>query len=196
MYSRASGHLTAILKPDGQSLGFVAKARSRRRKRRFNLRKVRIATDIGVGALDPQDVAVGLLTPVAADKIRIITLSAAWSWADLSEATMDSLEFGVCHSDYSAAEVEESLEAAGSFDLGDKVAQEQANRLVRSIGMISNEGAAQGGGRFNEGRQTKTKLNWLLSAGDSLNVWVRNGSGVVYATGSTIVTIGNLWVKD
>ncbi len=160
------------------------------------MRKVRISSSTAIGALATLDVNSGLLTPVAADKIRLMTLDGSWSWSD--KAAIDgAMEFGVAHSDYSAAEIEECLEATGSFDLGDMVSQEQANRKVRTIGTFgSGPSTANSDAEHNDGRPVKTKLNWLLSAGDSLNVWFRNGSGTVYTTGSAITFSGNLWVKD
>ncbi len=149
-----------------------------------------------MGALASLDVNSGLLTAVVADKLRLISLICSYSWSNIAGALDDSMEFGVAHSDYSAAEIEECLESAAAIDLGDKVAQEQANRLVRSIGILTNEAGAAAGGQFNNGQPVRTKLNWLLSAGDSLNIWFRNGSGTVYATGSFIVAQGNVWVKD
>ncbi len=174
----------------------MAKKR-RRSRRRFNLRKVRVAASPPVGALATEDVITTAIVNAIADKLRLISFDATYTWVDIAAATDGGLEFGLAHSDYSAAEIEECLEAVGSIDLGDKVAQEQANRLVRVIGSFSSVSAATGQeAQFNDGRRVKTKLNWLLSAGDTLNLWMRNGSGVVYTTGSSIAAIGDLWVKD
>ncbi len=168
-----------------------------RSRRKFNLRKVRINSENAVGALATLDVASAGLTATTADKIRFISLIGSWTWSDLQQITDDAMAFGVAHSDYTAAEIEECLEATGSMDLGDKVAAEKANRLVREIGMFSSVTSAAGSGvQFNDGKPVKTKLNWLMSAGDSLVVWVRNSSSLVYVTGSSINFAGNLWVKD
>ncbi len=143
------------------------------------------------------DVIVAAITNAAADKLRFISLNASWTWADLAQITDDAMAFGVCHSAYTAAQVEEALEAVGAIDLGDKLAQEKSNRLVREIGTFSSITTAIGGSvGFADGEIVKTKLNWLMSAGDTLNVWVRNSSGVIYVTGSAIKCNGVLWVKD
>ncbi len=170
----------------------------RRAKRKFNLRRVRIANSAAVGALATLDVLGAALTPNAADKVRVISANLAWSWSDIASIADDSLEFGLAHSSYTDAQIEEALEATGSWDLGDKVAQERGNRLVRSIGVISGEGlvSSNQGAQFNDGKPVKTKLNWLLSAGDAITVWMRNASGTVYSTGSALTTVGDLWVKD
>ncbi len=172
-------------------------AKKRAKRRRFNLRKVRINSTTAVGALDTLDVTSGPITDAAADKLRFISLIASWSWSDLAASQDDALTFGVAHSDYSAAEIEECLEATGTIDLGNKVAQEQSNRLVREIGVFGNEAAATISGiPFNDGKPVRTKLNWLMSAGDTLQVWMRNASGTIYTTGSRLICSGNLWVKD
>ncbi len=166
------------------------------RKGAYGLRRVRVASVLPVGALATLDVIAGAITNAAADKIRFISLIASWSWSDMQAALDDTMEFGVAHSDYSAAEIEECLEAGGSLDLGNKVEQERANRLVRTIGILSNPAGAQSAAEFNDGKPMKTRLNWLMSAGDTLSMWARNGSGTVYTTGSDLVVSGNLYVRD
>ncbi len=168
-----------------------------RKRRRFNLRRVRINGTSGAGALAALDVATNVVSAAVTNTMRFISLDAVYSLTDLGAAIDDAFEFGVAHSDYSAAEIEEALEASGSMDLGDKVAMEQANRLVRTIGTISPAGTPAGGGKmFNDGKPVKTRLNWLMAIGDTLNVWIRNGSGVVWTSGAGISILGNLWVKD
>ncbi len=161
-------------------------------------RKVRLAASIAAGALTAGDVTFNALTAVATDSYRLLSVKNSYSWTDIQAVIDDGLEFGLAHSDYSAAEIEECLESQASIDLGDKVAQEQANWLVRSLGRISSNGVAAGGGSipFNEGRPLKTKLNWKMSTGDSLSLWIRNGSGVVWTTGSEVSVIGDFWVID
>ncbi len=175
----------------------MAKKTQRRRKRRFNLRKVKIASKSLAGALDTKDVVVNAVSNQVTDPMRFISLDCSYSWADIGQDIDDGCTFGIAHSDYTAAEIEECLEAGGSMDLGDKVEQEKANRLVREIGTISSSGGPSGGGApFNDGKRVKTRLNWLMSTGDTLNVWIMNISGVIWTTGSGVTITGNLWVKD
>ncbi len=137
-------------------------------------------------------------TSVTSEQIWIISINAAYSWSDIGAIIDDGCTFGWAHSDYTAAEVEECLESFASIDLGDKIAQEKSKRLVREVGTISNSGAlaAAGGSAFNDGRLVKTRLNWLLSTGDTLNLWIRNASGVIWTTGSRVTVAGEFWVKD
>jgi len=170
----------------------------RKPRRKFTLRKVSMTPAFAVGALATLDVISAAGTSATTNTLCVMSIDVAWAISDLGASIDDAFQFGVAHSDYSAAEIEECLEATSSMDLGNKVEQERANRLVRSIGIITQVGAASvtGGLNFNDGRPKKTKLNWLLSIGDTLDVWVRNGSGSVYTTGSILSGIGHLWVKD
>ncbi len=149
-----------------------------------------------MGALAALDVTSGVLTNVATDPIRVMSADLTWSLTDLGATADDGQEFGLAHSDYTAAEIEECLEASGSIDRGNKIALEQANRLVRTIGVMTESPGTGAGMGVNNGRPIKTKLNWLLNSGDSLVIWIRNGSQVVYTTGAIVTAQGNIWVKD
>ncbi len=167
------------------------------RARKFNLRKVRISSEVAVGALATLDVATLAITNAVKNQMRLMSLNCSYTWVDIQQITDDGLEFGVAHGAYTSAQVEECLEAFGAIDKGDKLVQEKSNRLVRSIGTFAAITTAVGGGvAFNDGRKIKTKLNWLMIEGDTLNLWVRNLSGVIYVTGSTLNASGELWVKD
>ncbi len=174
----------------------MAKHGRARRKRAFNLRRVRIAAGVVVGSLTAGDVISQTLTNVATDPMRIMSADLLYQLTDLGAVSDDGYEFGLAHSDYSATEIEECLEAAGSIDQGNKLDAEHANRLVRSIGVIFTSAIVGAGGTFNDGKPVKTKLNWRLSSGDTLVGWVRNSTGTVYTTGSVLTVLGNLWVKD
>ncbi len=167
-------------------------------RRRFNMRQVRINSGLAIGALASADVIAGAITNAPTDPMRFISVDLAYGITDLAAVIDDAFAFGLAHGDYTAAEIEECLESGASMDLGNKVEQEQANRLVREIGLITKAAAAASGGGlpFNEGKPVHTKLNWLMSIGDQLQLWVRNNSGVVYTTGSTLAVSGKLWVKD
>ncbi len=102
------------------------------------------------------------------------------------------IEIGVAHSDYSAAEIEEALESAGNWDLGDKVAQEQANRRVRRIGEFQVITADE---VLNDGKPIYTKLNWKLNEGDTLSTWIRNAAGLILTTGGLAALKGKLIMK-
>ncbi len=167
-----------------------------RRRRRFNLRKVRISGSTPVGALATLDLTTGAFCPVAAESYRVMSIDITWGLVDLGATQDDGQEFGVAHSDYSAAEVEACLESTTSVDQGDKTAQELAGRLVRTIGSFQGAAGTGAGLSFNNGRPKKTKLNWLIGSGDGINTWIRNGSGNVYTTGAQLSRLGNMWIKQ
>jgi len=157
---------------------------------------VRVASAGSVGALASLDVMAAPIMSAPTERIRVVTADLSFILADLT-ATDDGAEVGLAHGDYTVAEIEECLEAQGAVDQGDKIANERSNRLVRSIGVFTDPpGATGGGSRLNGGLQIKTRLNWVLTTGDVINVWIRNGSLTIYSTGASILCQGNLWIKD
>ncbi len=178
---------------EGRTTLSVAKKKGRRK---FNLRRVRINTQTQCGALATQDLIAAAMINTSANKYRIITVKASYSWVNIAAVADDGMTFGLAHSSYTDAEIEECLEAVTSIDIGNKVAQEQANRLVREIGAIESVDVVSGSRVFNDGRLTSTKLNWLIGIGDTVQLWVRNASGTVWTTGSALFVNGSIWVKD
>ena len=166
-------------------------ARKGRGKRRFNLRKVTISSQSVAGALTTLDVVSNPVVSASANAYRIITMDASYGNEGFTVGE-GPVTFGLAHSDYSAAEVEECLEAVGAIDIGDKVAQEQANRLVRQIGIMQTQDAEA----FENGRRIKVKLNWHIGIGDQVNLWIKNKDANTLTTGGRITIDGALWVKD
>ncbi len=166
-------------------------------KRGNQPRKVKIASSVGAGALTPGDVISGGIIGTSTEAYRLLSVNLAYSWSEIASLIDDTLQFGLAHGDYTAAEIEECLEAGGALAMGDKITQERANRLVREIGVIEGEiGSAGEGDVFNDGRKLKTRLNWLMSTGQVLQMWIRNGSGIIWTTGSNLVVIGEMWILD
>ncbi len=117
------------------------------------------------------------------EKTLISSIVCQWSLDQLT-SPQGPILFGVAHSDYTDAEVEEVIENAGSWDAGSKVEQEVAKRLVRIIGSFVSDSGGTGPVdlKFNDGRMLKTKLNWVLNTGDTLKMWAYNLSGTPLAT--------------
>ncbi len=133
---------------------------------------------------------------------RISSIVATWSQQGFTAAVDDGpIMVGYAHSDYSGAEIEAVIENTGSWDLGDKVAQEIGKRLIRIVGVFRTTGP--GGSSFdatvlNKGLPIKTKLNWQLNTGDTLTVWGYNlGSSALATTDPQINVEGhaNIWQK-
>ncbi len=166
------------------------------KRRRYNLRKVRVSSILSVGALASLDLTEGNLHTVPTDPLRIVSVRFSYSLTDLAAVIDDGAEFGLAHGDYSAAEIEECLEAQSGINRNDKIANERANRLVRSIGRFTGSPGADGSKDVNDGKPIHTKLNWYIGIGQALAVWIRNGSDTVWTSGTNIVTLGEMWVKD
>ncbi len=134
---------------------------------------------------------------VTIERMLCSSLVATYTIDDLL-AGQGPILFGVAHSDYDAAEIEAVIENTGSWDMGDKISQEVAKRLVRVIGtMVGEQGTGTDDVKFNQGRPVKTKLNWMLNTGDTLKLWAYNLDTGSLTTGSILTADGhcNLWIK-
>ena len=125
------------------------------------------------------------------DRMWLSSVKAVYGIRDFT-AGEGPITFGVAHSDYSNTEIEEAVEAVTSWDLGDLIAREQANRKVRVIGIfeIDDDGEEV----LNDGKPVRTKLGWMLEAGDTLQYWVLAQSGTL-TTGGVLEATGhaNAW---
>ncbi len=106
--------------------------------------------------------------------------------------TEGPLVVGIAHSDYTTAEIEEYLENSGSWNEGDLVNQEIAKRKIRQIGEFPGNATEE---ILNDGRPVKTKCNWILTQGQTIDVWVFNKSGGALTGGAELMFTGhaNLW---
>ena len=135
------------------------------------------------------------------ERTLVSSLVATWSLQDFTAAAGDGpIMVGVAHGDYSDAEIEAVLEATGSWDEGDKVAQEVGKRLVRRIGVFRVQASDAGTGTYtlNDGKPIKTKLNWILNQGVRLKIWAYNmGSSPLATTNPVVGAEGhaNLWPR-
>ncbi len=99
------------------------------------------------------------------------------------------LVIGLAHSDYSAAEIEEALEAVTSWNLSNLIEREQAGRKVRTIGALPILVAAE---VMENGSKIKVKLGFTVAAGHTLKLWGWNQSGSPMTTGGLIELQGRL----
>ncbi len=143
---------------------------------------------------------VGLnVTKVTIDTCRISSIRATWSLLNFTPVNNSMVVVGVAHSDYTDAEVEGWLESAGSWDRGNTTAREVRSRMCRIVGTfrIGATGSAADVAVLNDGRPIKTKLNWLLTEGQTIKLWVFNGGAAAYATTVPVLEVqgkANLWI--
>ncbi len=159
-------------------------------KRRFNLRKVRVSPRQALTTLASNLAIVGALVPAADGAYRLVTAKGSWGITELA-ATEGPITVGFAHSDYSVTEIKECLEAQAAISKGDKVAQEQANRLVRVVGVLNG-----GDDQLNDGKPISTKLNWLITIGDLVNIFAYNDGSDALTTGANVTFMGNCWIRD
>ncbi len=161
-------------------------------RRRFNLRKVNTTAGITLGTLANVTVVTGALTGTASQAYRLMSTTGVWSIKN-NTVGEGPITFGFAHSDYSVTEIKEAIESGASISLGNKVSQEQSNRLVRVVGQFSGFAAEE---IFNDGKPLKTRLNWAISIGNTAALFAYNDSGAALTTGGIIDYTGPIWVKD
>lgn len=166
-------------------------ARKRGRKRSFNLRRVRVTVGDALDTLASATALVTGITPASVSTYRLVSAKLAWSLTELTESD-GPIVVGYAHSDYTVGEIKEAIESQNSINPGDKISQEQSNRLVRIVGSFS----GMENQSLNDGRPIKTKLNWLIPIGQFVNMFAYNDGAGALTTGSNLRANGDIWVKD
>ncbi len=113
-----------------------------------------------------------------------------------TSATRGPILIGVCHSDYTNAEIEEWVENLGSWDAGDLRSQEIAKRKIRQIGVFESPETAALSAVLNDGRLMTIRCKWMLQTGQTIKFWAyNNGSAALATTDPTVHFDGhaNLW---
>ena len=154
--------------------------------------KGRVDEEVPLGTLVTKTAVVASFDEVVDDATLVSSIVGKWAIEGLT-AGEGPIEVGVAHGDYTLAEIEEYLENTGSWNESDKVqSREVARRLVRSVGILSSDEDM-----INDGKPVKTKLNWLLNEGQTLDLWAYNISTGQLTTGAIVHLTGhaNLWPK-
>ncbi len=161
-----------------------------RGRRRYNLRRVRVSPELALTTLGTDTALIVDFATAADGTYRCMSINGAWAVSGMT-AGEGPVTVGIAHGDYTVAEVKECLEQAGSISVGNKVAQEVANRLVRVVGY-----AGEAEPMLNEGRPIKTRLNWLIPIGSTISMFAFNEQTSALTTGSRLNFTGDMWVKD
>ncbi len=155
------------------------------------LRRVRTTTEEHLLTLASDTASTQTLTGTSSNAYRAMTAKNTWTLSEFT-AGEGPIQVGYAHSDYTVAEIKECIESQGSVEQNDKVAQERANRLVRTVGTFGSEANSQ----LNDGKPIKTRLNWLIGIGESVVMFAWNEGTAALTTGSHVNLGGDLWIKD
>lgn len=155
------------------------------------LHVAKIDKTMALGALAADTLISSLLGDTVVTKEYAVSLDCVYTFegATVGEGP---IMFGWAHSDYSSTEIEEALEATGSWDVSDKVSQEQARRLVRTVGTMDLHATTE---KFREGQVVRTKLKFNVEEGKTLRLWAYNcNTGAALTAGIDFRAQGNIYL--
>lgn len=157
-----------------------------------------IAENIALGTLAANTLLLGA-TDTVNERSRISSIVCTYSLAGMTPTeNAGPILIGVAHSDYTLAEVEAWVELQSGWDEGNLASREISARYIRRIGQFDVPPAANQSVALNEGRQIKTKLNWVLLQAQGLNFFCYNtGTAAVATTDPNVHVQGhaNLWPR-
>ena len=172
----------------------IGMAKKGRRGRRWtsNMKSVRVDGLNTLGTLADGIVTNGTMLDASDEEYRVLSLSTIWTLRDFT-AGEGPIVVGYAHGDYSVTEVKECLDAQAAIARGDKIVNEQANRLVRIVGafpgILANES-------LNDGKPIRTRLNWHIPDGKTVVgfAWAKGGVANL-TTGADVQTFGKATIK-
>ncbi len=159
-------------------------------KRRFTGRMIRLTGARALSTLASQTAIATALTGAATDTYRVLSMNNSWSVDGLT-AGEGPLTVGYSYSDYTVAEIKEFLDSQSAINVGSKIEQEQSKRLIRVVGVFSGEANQS----LNFGRPIRTKLNWKVAIGDTIQMFVFNeDASAALTTGANVHSIGKMHI--
>jgi len=170
-----------------------------RKGRRRRYQRGAIEQTVSLGTLGAGDVITDELSDNVAQPTWISSVNCTYSLSDVTLGAGGPVLVGVCHDNYSAAQVEEFIENEGNWDQTDLAAQEIGRRKIRIIGSLEpSELGPNGTTSLNDGKPITTKCGWLILTGSTLKYWFYNQDGAAFATTNPSVFINghaNLWPR-
>ena len=152
-----------------------------------------------IGALAAADVVTQATQDAVSERARLTSIDCVYGLSNYTPtADAGPLIFGLCHSDYTDAEVEEWIENTTGWDVADLQSREISGRLIRRIGQFDSPPTAGDFVAFNEGRRVKTRLNWMLNTGQNVRFWIYNPGTQALATTTPDMSVqghANLFTK-
>ncbi len=182
-------------------VAMVIMAKPRRRRPMGRYIRGNIFISIAGGTLAGNTGILGAANDAVIERSLLSSIVCRYTLSGLTLADdVGPVECGVAHGDYSLTEVEACLELATGWNENDLVSQEIAKRKVRRIGVFPSSGAGGPGDAavLNDGKAIKTKLNWILNTGQTVNFWMYNhGTAAFSTTDPDLHVLGhaNLWPK-
>ncbi len=161
------------------------------RRRRTPVKALKIDHQVGVGALASSAIASTVLGTTVDDRIFMLSMKNQIALRDNTPGD-GPLYLIAAHSDYTDAEILEWWNSQGSWDAGDKVANEQARRKCRLVGMFAGELANE---LLKDGQAAKTTLKFMVEDGETLNFAVINEGGATRTTGGIVEIKGMAFAK-
>ncbi len=173
-------------------LALVMLAKHPKRRGRYNLRLIRLTGARALSTLASQTGIATALTGAATDTYRVVSMHNSWSVDGLT-AGEGPLTVGYAYSDYTVAEIKEFLDSQAALNIGSKIEQEQSRRLIRVVGTFSGEANQS----LFDGKPIRTKLNWKIAIGDTVQMFVFNeDASSALTTGASVHCIGKMYIKD
>lgn len=181
------------------ALAAMAKHNPKRRRRMGRYIRGNVNEDITFAGLTGVTLVAAAFDESVQERTFISSIIARYTmsnWTDIGN--VGPILIGVAHNDYTAAEIEAFIEATGSWDEGNLTQQEIGKRKIRRIGIFKSPQSVDDNAVLNDGKPIKTKLNWILNQGTTLDLWVYNlGTGTV-ATSTPVCHVEghvNLWPR-
>ncbi len=163
-----------------------------KRRKGSGLRYLQMTHDLTLTALAAGDVVQGDFSAVLDGEAWAVWAKGLWSIRNLTLGE-GPVSCGFAHSDYTAAEIEECLEAAASWAQADQIANEQRRRKVRRVAVMAHlTGAATGEVVANDGVEIFTKLGWKIEDGQTMATWARNQDGAAPLTVGGALTFSGI----
>lgn len=163
--------------------------------------KGNVDESLSLGTLAAKTLISADFDEAVSERTFVTSLKALYALENYSPAAgIGPILVGIAHSDYSDAEIEEFIETVSSWDEGNLVeGMEVRRRLIRKIGIFSEPSSATDETVvLNHGNPIRTKLNWMLRTGQTINLWAYNmGTAPVAQTVPVVHCQGhaNLWPR-
>ncbi len=165
----------------------VMMARKPRRKRAMG-RYIRGNVDetFALGTLGAKTAILKAITDTVNERTLVSSVVFNWAMRGLTQASGDGpIMVGIAHGDYVLSEIEAWIEQSTGWDETNLVGREIAQRKIRRIGIFTDQAGVndpQATRTLNDGAPVKTKLNWILTQGQTLSLWAYNMGGSALAT--------------